>query len=164
HVAVEAEAESCAVALEQADGVGPVDFDVLADRFESVCFEPIENKFRDRLFLSRGAGEIDEIAAEPRQFVAVDLREHFLRQFLVEGHGDCSSLAQTYFPPGGESTGEGGQRGGARIDIRRAEKLFGEDAGPDSKPTAEKTSWTKSRWRSTATIKETPTSAIARRC
>src|SRR5581483_6534788 len=103
HVAVEAEAHPGAVALEHADGVGPVDFDVLPDRLETVRFEPVENEFRDRFFLPGRAREIDEIAAEPRQFVAVDLGEHFLRQFLVEGHVDYSSLGQTYVSPAMES-------------------------------------------------------------
>jgi hypothetical protein len=53
-VAVESETEARAVAFDNADGVGPVEFDVLAHRFDAVGFEPLQDKFRDRLFPTRG--------------------------------------------------------------------------------------------------------------
>src|SRR5918996_5112243 len=50
-MAVEAEAETRAVPLENADGVGTINLHVLADRFEAIGREPVKYELRDSFFL-----------------------------------------------------------------------------------------------------------------
>ncbi len=86
HMTVEPQTETRAVPLEDAYGVRPFDFHVLADRLETVGFKPVEYELSYSLLLPRGAWNAGEIAAELRQLVTVDLRQNLLGCVFIECH------------------------------------------------------------------------------
>src|SRR5919204_1093588 len=85
-MAVESEAETCPVPLKNADRVGPINLHVLPDRFETVGCEPVQYELRDCFFLACRTRDAGKIAAELRQFVTVDLCQHFVGCGFVEFH------------------------------------------------------------------------------
>jgi hypothetical protein len=76
-VAVETEAQYRAGALENANGIGPIDLDILAHGFEPVGREPGENEFGDRFLFAGRDRNTGELAAKLRQFIAIGCANTF---------------------------------------------------------------------------------------
>jgi hypothetical protein len=52
-VAIETQTQAASIALDDTDGIWPIELDVLPHRFNTIGFVPVENKFGDGLFLAR---------------------------------------------------------------------------------------------------------------
>src|SRR6266481_5999007 len=85
-MAVEAEAQPSPAAFHHADCIRPVDFDILANAFETIVAKPIEDELANLLLLAGRARNAGEVGAKARQLVTVDLRQDLLCRVAVKCH------------------------------------------------------------------------------
>jgi hypothetical protein len=85
-VAIEAQAQACTIAFDDADGIRPINFNILPDSLDAGGFEPIQDEFGDGLFPACRAWDAGEIATQLGELIAVNLGQDFFCCIAIKGH------------------------------------------------------------------------------